>query len=138
MSTAYVAHVCNQCGQANRIVNECRCDPNNLPTLVNASEPQWTDEDARQSVSQGWSIFSILGRDPAMEARIVNGRPYGYRPYEIMTVLDEGIFADDEEAWDFVKFQVASGDALALRAAEFLRANSPCEYKAVFEARGRR
>lgn len=25
---------CPTCGKDNRIVNECRCDPNNLPTRV--------------------------------------------------------------------------------------------------------
>lgn len=35
--TPYVApatHKCGQCGAMNHIVNECRCDPNNLPTKL--------------------------------------------------------------------------------------------------------
>ena len=33
---------CSRCGQQNHIVNECGCDPNNLPTKV---PYQWGDEE---------------------------------------------------------------------------------------------
>ena len=34
MGLGFMGHttVCGQCGARNKIVNECRCDPNNLPT----------------------------------------------------------------------------------------------------------
>ena len=97
-----------------------------------ATGPKWTDQDALESIAQGWSIFSIVGREPETEAQIVNSKPYGHRPYELQAVLDEGVFADDGEAWDFVRARVAEGDALATKAAAWLKAHSPCEYAAIF------
>lgn len=94
--------------------------------------PEWTDQDAQKSIAQGWSIFSIVGREPETEAQLVNGKPYGHRPYELQAVLDEGIFADDGEAWDFVRCRVAEGDTLATKAVAWLKAHSPCEYAAIF------
>ena len=41
--------------------------------------PEWTDQDAQESIAQGWSIFSIVGREPETEAQLVNGKPYGTR-----------------------------------------------------------
>lgn len=32
-------HKCPSCGARNRIVNECRCDPNNLPTVAGVPLP---------------------------------------------------------------------------------------------------
>ncbi len=32
--------ICSTCGNANDIVNECGCDPNNLPTRL----PEWTEQ----------------------------------------------------------------------------------------------
>ena len=32
-------HVCPQCGGHNKIVNQCRCDPDNLPTAVMSHTP---------------------------------------------------------------------------------------------------
>ena len=41
----YIAHRCGRCGAANQIVNQCRCDPNNLPTT-----PGLSDEDCAERV----------------------------------------------------------------------------------------
>ena len=35
---AYNIDICGKCKAENRIVNECRCDPNNLPTVVESFE----------------------------------------------------------------------------------------------------
>jgi predicted RNA-binding Zn-ribbon protein involved in translation (DUF1610 family) len=101
-------------------------------------DPPWTDQDAEDSIAQGWSIFAVPERDPGDEMRVGDdGKPYGRRLFELMFVQDppdggEPTFADDGEAWEFVKAQVAAGDALATRAAEFLRVHSPREYEAIF------
>lgn len=44
---------CPICGSRNHIVNQCRCDPNNLPTKV----PQPDNENAQE-------ILRALGRAP--------------------------------------------------------------------------
>lgn len=38
---------CPICGRQNRIVNQCRCDPNNLPTQPLADQSQFAESDKR-------------------------------------------------------------------------------------------
>lgn len=99
--------------------------------------PDWSREDARASIAQGWSIFSVPERDREDRERVVGGRPYGHRPFELQAVLDppddaDPAFDDDAEAWSFVRRQALAGDALAVRAREFLRVHSPVEFERVF------
>lgn len=99
--------------------------------------PDWSREDARASIAQGWSIFSVPERDREDQERVVGGQPYGHRPFELQAVLDppddaEPVFGDDAEAWSFVRRQALAGDALAVRAREFLRVHSPVEFERVF------
>lgn len=46
--SAQTMTTCPRCGQENKIVNQCRCDPNNLPTT-----PIYVGRYAR-SVETGW------------------------------------------------------------------------------------
>jgi hypothetical protein len=97
--------------------------------------PSWSAEDSTAAIAEGWEIFQVAGREEETEQEIVNGRPYGERPWELQADDEAGIFADDAEAWKHVTTKAAEGSALHQRALAFLQAHSPNEYQAVVEAR---
>lgn len=94
--------------------------------------PEWTAQDQETAMAQGWAIFAVSGRDPERENRLVNGKPYGRRPYELQALDEAEVFVDDEAAWAFVRARWAEGDPLACKAADWLKARSPAEHAAVF------
>lgn len=62
-------HKCGTCGKTNRIVNECRCDPNNLPTKLPATEYGPGNPDPRPgnyyvSAVDGPNYYLMLGPFP--------------------------------------------------------------------------
>jgi len=99
---------------------------NNTETM----EQAWCPADSEAACSQGWDIFET-DRDPESANQLVDGKPYGYRPFEIQRVDDLEIFTDDNAAHAFVRAEAQNGDPLALRALAFLQTYSPNEYAAV-------
>lgn len=91
---------------------------------------KWNAEDAQKAAEQGWGIFET-SRPPEDASTVVNGKPYGERPYELQADADSKKFSSDDEAWRFVYQQAANGDALAQKALQFLKENSRAEYKAI-------
>lgn len=94
-------------------------------------DPRWSPEDQLAAQTQGWDIFET-GRCEASETAIVNGKPYGHRPFEIQSCDEADIFTGDNEAHVFIRRQFALEDPLVLRAAKFLAYRSPFEYEAIF------
>lgn len=98
--------------------------------------PTWTPEDNEQAAAEGWAIFVVDGRDPATEAQLVDGEPYGHRPYELQKVDESDTFDDDNEAWTYVLRRSQEGDDLATRALRFLEVESPNEYREIVRCGG--
>ncbi len=99
---------------------------------VQEMESAWGPADSETANNLGWDIFET-NRHPETEKELVNGKPYGHRPFEIQMVEEMGVFANDEEAHAFVRAAAQSGDSLANRALAFLQAFSPIEYAAVMD-----
>lgn len=99
-------------------------------TIVQEMESAWTPMDSEAANNQGWDIFET-NRDPETEKELVNGKPYGHRPFEIQRVDEMEVFANDDEAHAFVRAAAQKGDQLASRALAFLQAYSPIEFAAV-------
>jgi hypothetical protein len=97
---------------------------------IQEMESAWTHLESNLAVSQGWDIFET-NRDPATELQLVNGKPYGHRPFEIQRVDEMDVFAGDDEAHAFVRAAAEKGDQLAGRALAFLQAYSPLEHAAI-------
>jgi len=94
---------------------------------------EWTPEDIAVAQRQGWDIFETnRNEDDAQE--MVNGKPYGHRPFELQRDDEQGVFADDAEAHAFVRAAAQTGDKVAQRALAFLEKYSPAEYAAVMAA----
>jgi hypothetical protein len=84
--------------------------------------------------AEGWFICMVDERDDAEKQGLVNGKPYGHRPYELQAIVDEGVFETDNDAWKHVRKLALKGDACAVAALEFLKKHSPPEYEAIVEA----
>lgn len=52
-------HECPQCGVMNWIVNQCRCDPNNLPTRVPDPGPEFGEGATRLELLMAVSIIIV-------------------------------------------------------------------------------
>lgn len=97
--------------------------------------PNWTRNDSRRAIAQGWEIFKTED-DPARAAAIVNGKRYGKRPFELQAVTESNPFGDDDgKAQAHVKARAAKGDKLAAKALVFLKAHSRAEYAAIMRQR---
>lgn len=96
-------------------------------------KPKWTVKDCKAAAKQGWGIFETVGRSEETEKSIVNGKPYGHRPYELQRDDEAGVFNDDDAAHKFVRKAAKKGDELATRALAYLKAVSPLEYEAVLQ-----
>ena len=103
----YMAHDCDQCGQANRIVNECGCDPNNLPTTVttpkigdvwksNVVNHEFVVDGGEETWPglQGWSKERFTGHrakrkgDGRLCLAALTEKPDGY-PYDFVLIEEE-------------------------------------------------
>lgn len=100
---------------------------------TNEMKLAWTPEDIAAAQRQGWDIFST-NRDPETEKELVNGKPYGHRPFELQRDDEQEVFANDAEAHAFVRAAAQNGDPVAVRALAFLEKYSPAEYAAVMAA----
>lgn len=98
--------------------------------MSNASTPVWTSQDSIAADAQGWGIFET-SRCTATEAEIVDGKPYGHRPYELQRDDEKAIPPTDKAAHEFVAAAALKDDALALRALAYLEVVSPLEYAAI-------
>lgn len=95
----------------------------------------WLAKEREAAQTQGWDIFSTC-RSEESEKQIIDGKPYGHRPFEIQSCDEADIFkGGDLEAHAFVRQNYETGEWLAHRAAEFLKVESPQEYEAVFGKR---
>ena len=94
---------------------------------------EWTGEDSCCAIELGWDIFDADRHpdDKTVNEQIVEGRPYGYRPFELQAVHEADILPDDNAAHVFVVESANAGDPLALKALAFLKERSPVEYEAV-------
>lgn len=90
----------------------------------------WTDADSLAAAAQGWGIFEVT-RDPSTEKEIIDGKPYGHRPYELQRDDEHHVLADDPAAHEFVVAAAKAGDPLAQRALAYLQVFSPLEYATV-------
>ena len=89
---------------------------------------KWTNEQDKAGKLQGWAIFSTEGTD--------------HPPYELQRIQEDMpedgcvvLFATDRGAHEFVKRQASQGDALALAALAWLKANSPEEHDTITNAK---
>lgn len=73
------------------------------------SVPEWTDADRAVAEAQGWDIFETSRGHPSAE-EIVNGKPYGYRPYELQRDDEANLLSSDEDAWLLVRRNAQAGD----------------------------
>lgn len=99
-------------------------------TIETTNTPVWSNEDSAAAAEQGWAIFTT-SRDVASEKELVNGKPYGHRPFELQRDDEMGVFEDDAAAHVFVRDAAAKGDGLAQRALAYLQVVSPLEYEAI-------
>lgn len=102
--------------------------------------PDWPIEDQRAAQNEGWDLFFVDGRDEESERQIVDGRPYGHRPFELQALAEpegEGSFfdrrgnPDDVRAQEHVLQRAKEGSARHKRAIAFLSVHSPREYTAL-------
>lgn len=91
---------------------------------------QWPVACQEAALAEGWDLFST-DRDPRDELGVVNGKPYGYRPFELQRYEEAGIFAADQDAWRFVWYRAQDGSPLHQQALAFLQQESPEEYTAI-------
>ena len=74
---------CGICGKLNRIVNECRCDPNNLPTVARKQKPVLSSfvgrsqASAIRSAMRGEEGDWFRSKMKEMQA-IIDGMPVSY------------------------------------------------------------
>lgn len=91
----------------------------NSATLTQASfEKAWKiwSPYAQQAMNDGWTISDCYGTE--------NGTPW-----QLQALNEAEVFADDNAAWLHVVTNARNGDALAIKALEFLRDFSPKEYE---------
>ncbi len=99
-------------------------------------DKMWCLQDQQEAQAQGWDIFHTGRPAGEVDNDVVNGKPYGYRPFEIQRCDEADIFkGGDLEAHAFVRKNYEAGELLTQRAAEFLKLRSPVEYEAVFGER---
>ena len=94
-----------------------------------SSEP-WSADDSAQAMGDGWDIFAT-NRDPGSEEALVQGKPYGHRPFELQRIDEMHRFRNDDEAHAHVFNQAQLGNPLAAKVLRFLALNSPPEYAAI-------
>lgn len=99
-------------------------------TQTTPTQAPWSNEDEAAALAQGWAIFST-SRCAETEKELVNGKPYGHRPFELQRDDEMEVFESDDAAHAFVRDAAAKGDALALRALAHLKEVSPLEYDAI-------
>lgn len=93
----------------------------------------WRSEDSAAASSEGWDIFET-SRSKADEQQLVNGTPYGHRPFELQRCDDTKRFASDDEAHRFVRIGAQNGNELAAKALAYLQQCSAVEYAAVMSS----
>ncbi len=85
---------------------------------------EWTNEDSKAAVAQGWDIFTTE-RGPSNDV-----------PFELQRDDEASVFATDHEAHAFVKTQAATGAEPATKALNYLKEASPLEYDAIMGESG--
>jgi protein-disulfide isomerase-like protein with CxxC motif len=135
--TAYLFLSGSECYSGPIVSYEVEVDvPEPGATLVSTSNEMalaWTPEDVDAAQRQGWDIFST-NRDEETESQLVDGKPYGHRPFELQRDDEQELFDDDAAAHAFVRAAAQNGDKVAQRALAFLEKYSPAEYAAVMAA----
>jgi hypothetical protein len=95
--------------------------------------------DSAVAQREGWDVFQT-DRDPSSEQDIVDGRPYGHRPYEIeyLAEPEEGHaqLKSDHQAWRIVVNRANAGSEPHCRALAFLLYESPEEFGAIMRQFG--
>jgi hypothetical protein len=102
------------------------------------------------SFSFGWGIFATGSAEGDERSRqIVNGKPYGHRPYELCKLDDpddalrggkpKHNFGSDLQVWRYIVGQIQKKEGkdlesdIALTAMTFLAEHSPVEYKDILD-----
>lgn len=100
-----------------------------------STEPVPEDfEDLEQPEGTIWAVFETSPY-PGREDKLVGGKPYGDRPYEIQLDSDSDYEPNDDDmtAWRKALEQAEAGDPIACRALEFLKVHSRPEYDAMMQ-----
>lgn len=79
----------------------------------------WTHDDAAKAQAEGWDIFEASGSIQNKD---------GDRPFQLQSIDEMDVLADDMEAWLLVRGRAMAGNGLHQRALAFLNAQSPGEY----------
>jgi hypothetical protein len=74
------------------------------------------------AAEEGWTIADCDGSDGP--------------PWQLQTLVDDGVFENDVEAWKHVVTKARIGDKLANAALNFLQEHSPGEYAYIRNALG--
>ena len=90
----------------------------------------WGLPQRKAAHEQGWGIFEIVHSEVRAQ-KLVDGRPYGDRPFELQKDDEMDVFEQDADAWAFVCERAAAGDELCKTALQFLAENSPAEHEAI-------
>lgn len=91
---------------------------------------------AEVSAAEGWGIFET-SRSEESEQSIVDGQPYGYRPFELQRDDEANTFPTDQEAWTHVVCRALAGSAPHQYALDFLQEHAFNEYAAIMRHSGR-
>jgi hypothetical protein len=98
---------------------------------------EWHTQFNTDAIRDGWEIFST-GRDPddkSVTEQIVNGEPYGYRPFELQAIEESDIFNSDAEAQvHVVRKALCQNTKMELATLKFLATYSPPEFEAVMRS----
>lgn len=97
-------------------------------------EQEFSWEDHVEARAEGWDITFEGHGNTWRDSAIVDGRPYGHRPFELRAEADDAIFvgnACDLDAQAFVVAKARAGSALHRRALAFLQRYSRFEYEAI-------
>lgn len=115
--------------ELNWTITYAKCEPREGARP--AEDPRWSYADQRAAYAEGWEIFETNRDDDETAKDIVDGKPYGYRPFELQRDDDAAIFRSDTDAWRHVRERAAAGSVLHQKALAFLKEESPAEHEAI-------
>jgi hypothetical protein len=78
--------------------------------------------DNKQAISEGWDIFEVDNEAGQLKPQV-----------QLQKCYDAEIFADDGDAWLFVRERAAEGSAYHQAALSLIKERSPAEYKSIME-----
>jgi hypothetical protein len=100
----------------------------------------WPRSYQAQALMEGWDVFHT-DRLKSEKLTTDDGKPYGYRPYELQALVEHHYNGNkkfghhrwkrDQSAWQWVVRRARAGSRVHRQALGFLKDRSPDEYTAI-------